>query len=86
MIKWKLMLTTLPFVVAALVLRAVLDYVVVFTPVVDFGDVALVLTGGVFLIGFMLSGTMSDFKESEKLPAELACSLETMEELSLIHI
>ena len=40
----------------------------------------LVLTGGIFLIGFMLAGTMSDYKESEKLPAELACTLEALEE------
>jgi hypothetical protein len=31
----------------------------------------------------MLAGTMSDYKESEKLPAELACTLETIEETML---
>ncbi len=46
----------------------------------EFSDIGLVLTGGVFLIGFMLSGTLADYKESEKIPAELACSFETLEE------
>src|SRR5262245_3721187 len=80
MLKWKLMITTLPFVAVVLVIRFVLDYVVKFPGVVEFSDVGMVLTGGVFLIGVMLSGTLSDYKESEKLPAEIACTLETIEE------
>lgn len=80
LVKWRLLVTTLPIVAAVAALRAALDLVLEFPGVVEFGDVALVLTGGVFLVGLMLSGTMADFKESEKLPAELACTLETMEE------
>ncbi len=80
LVKWRLLVTTLPIVAAVAALRAVLDLVLEFPGVVEFGDVALVLTGGVFLVGLMLSGTMADFKESEKLPAELACTLETVEE------
>jgi hypothetical protein len=36
------------------------------------------LAATVFLIGFLLSGVLSDYKESEKLPGELAVSLETL--------
>lgn len=37
------------------------------------------LVGGtIFLIGFLVSGVLSDYKESEKLPSELAASLRTM--------
>jgi hypothetical protein len=79
-IKWKLMLTTLPFVLVVVGLKAGLEYGAGFPGVVDFGEVGLVLTGGVFLIGFMLAGVMTDFKESEKIPADLACSLETIDE------
>ena len=32
----------------------------------------------VFLLGFLLNGVLSDFKESEKLPSELATSLEVL--------
>ncbi len=81
LLKWKLMLTTLPFVVAVTGLKLVLDYVVKFPGVVDFGDVGVVLTGGVFLTGFLLAGTMSDYKESEKLPGEVATTLEAMEDM-----
>ncbi len=80
MIKWKLMLTTVPFVAGALAFKWALGWGLGFPGVVDFADVGLVLTGGVFLVGFMLAGTMADFKESEKLPGELACQLETIED------
>jgi hypothetical protein len=80
MVKWKLMLTTLPYVAAVLAAKLVLSLVFNFKGVVEFSEVALVLTGGIFLVGFMLAGTMADFKESERLPAEIACTLESIEE------
>ncbi len=80
MIKWKLMLTTMPYVLVAMATKLGLTYAAHYTGTVEFSDVGLVLTGGVFLIGFMLAGTMADYKESEKIPAEIACTLETIEE------
>ena len=84
MIKWRLMVTTMPFVLAALGIKLVLRYGFGFEGIVEFSDIGVVLTGAVFLIGFMLGGTMADYKESEKLPGELACSLEALEEC-LLH-
>ena len=84
MIKWKLLLTTLPFVLVALAVKLVLRYVLQFEGIVEFSDIGVVLTGAVFLIGFMLSGTMADYKESEKLPGELACAIEGFED-DLVH-
>ncbi len=81
MIKWRLMLGTLPFVFGMTFLKYLLESVFHFDGMVDFGEVGIVLTAGVFLTGFMLAGTMSDYKESEKLPGELACTLETLEEV-----
>lgn len=80
MVKWKLMVSTLPFVVAAVACKLFLENVLEFDGIIDFADVGIVLNGGVFLIGFMLAGTMTDFKESERLPADMACSLEAIEE------
>lgn len=36
------------------------------------------VAGTIFLIGFLISGVLSDYKESEKLPSELAASLRTL--------
>ncbi|MBI5535533.1 MAG: hypothetical protein HY898_22575 [Deltaproteobacteria bacterium] len=81
MIKWKLVLTTLPLVALVVAAKIVMERGFGLHGWVEFGDVSAVLTAGAFLIGFMLAGTMSDFKESEKLPSELACTLETIEDL-----
>ncbi len=37
-----------------------------------------IVAADVFLMGFLLSGVLADFKESEKLPGEVAASLEIM--------
>jgi predicted membrane chloride channel (bestrophin family) len=37
-----------------------------------------IIAANVFLLGFLLSGVLADYKESERLPGELAASLETM--------
>jgi hypothetical protein len=36
------------------------------------------VAGTIFLIGFLISGVLSDFKESEKIPSELAASMKNM--------
>lgn len=43
-----------------------------------------VIAANVFVLGFLLAGTLSDYKESERLPAELASSIETMTDECLI--
>jgi hypothetical protein len=36
------------------------------------------VAGTIFLIGFLISGVLTDYKESEKIPSELAASLKTL--------
>lgn len=36
------------------------------------------VAGTIFLIGFLISGVLSDYKESEKIPSELAASLRAL--------
>ena len=36
------------------------------------------VAGNIFLIGFLLAGTLSDYKESERIPGELAARAETI--------
>jgi hypothetical protein len=37
-----------------------------------------VVASTIFLLGFLLNGVLTDFKESEKISAELATSLQTL--------
>jgi hypothetical protein len=42
------------------------------------------VAGNIFLLGFLLSGVLSDFKEAEKLPVELTASLESISDEFII--
>ena len=42
------------------------------------------VAGNIFLLGFLLSGVLSDFKEAEKLPVELTASLESIADEFLV--
>jgi hypothetical protein len=45
-----------------------------------------IVAANVFLMGFLLSGVLNDYKESERLPGELAASLEVfVDEAAAIH-
>ena len=84
MVKWKLMLTTLPITLFILLLKFGITHGLQYEGLVKFSEIGIVITGGVFLIGFMLAGTIADYKESEKIPSELACAIETIEDTILL--
>lgn len=84
MLKWKLMLTTLPVVVAVTAVKAGLEFGAGWSGAVDFADVGVVVTAGVFLTGFLLAGTIADYKEAEKLPSQIATTLEVLEEILVL--
>jgi hypothetical protein len=45
-----------------------------------------VVAATVFLLGFLLAGTVADYKESERIPGDLAASLETCaDEFLIVH-
>lgn len=79
-VKWKLMLTTLPITLAIIALKFGIVYGLHYDGLVKFSEIGIVVTGGIFLVGFMLAGTIADYKESEKIPGELACTLEAIED------
>ncbi len=78
------MITTLPVVVAVSAAKALLEFGFNWPGAVEFADVGVVLTAGVFLTGFLLTGTMADYKEAEKLPGEVASTLELLEEIMVL--
>lgn len=46
---------------------------------ISVGPLITAFVGGViFIIAFILSGTLSDYKEAEKIPGELAASIKTL--------
>jgi hypothetical protein len=83
--KWRLAFKVLPFVAAAMVLKFALhrlDWEVISLNALLPG----LLAATVFLLGFLISGVLSDYKESEKLPGELAVSLGVLaDELGIAH-
>jgi branched-subunit amino acid transport protein AzlD len=83
--RWRLAFKVLPFVAAAgagKLLFTELGWESVSLNPLYTGLVA----GNVFLLGFLLAGTLADYKESEKLPGELAASVETIaDECSILY-
>jgi predicted membrane chloride channel (bestrophin family) len=81
--RWKLALKTIPFVVVIILVKFAIHY---------FGYEFLtlnslftaIISANIFLIGFLISGTLVDYKESEKLPGDLSASIETMADEGLI--
>lgn len=75
--RWGLAARTLPLVVVILLFKLAVHYL-------GYEFLALsslftaVVSANIFLIGFLLSGVLADHKESEKIPGDLAASLETL--------
>ncbi|MEP6796152.1 MAG: hypothetical protein ABJB16_17620 [Saprospiraceae bacterium] len=86
LVKWRLMLLTFPITLIVVLLKIGIVQWLHFDGIVNFSEIGLVITGGIFLIGFMLAGTLSDYKESEKIPSEIACTIESIEDtVTLAH-
>lgn len=73
-------MTTLPITVIIVIVKIGIMYGLHYDGLVKFSEIGIVVSGGIFLVGFMLAGTIADYKESEKVPAEMACILETIED------
>lgn len=81
--RWKIAVKVVPFVVGIVFLKFLAHY---------FGYEFLslnslftaIISANIFLIGFLISGTLVDYKESEKLPGDLSASLETMADEGMI--
>jgi len=75
--KWAIAVKIMPLVILVAILKyvshrnglEVMELNALFTSLV---------AGTIFLIGFLISGVLSDYKESEKLPSELSASIKTL--------
>jgi len=70
-----LLVKALPVAILVMVLRFVLHDVLDINGIMGFGDAAAVLTGTALIIGLMLAGVISDYKEAEKLPGVIGGSM-----------
>jgi hypothetical protein len=75
--KWYLALKVIPFVLAFVVLKLVV-HLLSWEPF-ELGPVLTSLIAAtVFLLGFLIAGTLADYKESERMPGEISAIFETM--------
>jgi hypothetical protein len=77
MYRWRIPLQTAGSVIAILIAKVIIeqqqwDFIEINTL---FGSV---IAGGIFLISMILAGTMSDYKECERIPAEIVSALENI--------
>jgi len=74
---WSIAVRVAPFIVATALAKLAMHRL-------GWDDVELntlhsgLVAGNIFLIGFLLSGTLSDYKESERIPTEVAARAETI--------
>jgi hypothetical protein len=75
--KWKLALKVTPIVFCIILLKLVAHWYgwEFLTLNSLFGAI---ISANVFLVGFLISGVLVDYKEAEKIPGELSCSLEVL--------
>jgi len=75
--RWRIAIQTLPVVIILVIIKAAISYFDL-----DFITVSPLFTsmvaGGIFLFSLILAGTLSDYKESERLPAEFAASCDSI--------
>lgn len=75
--RWKIALETLGIVAVLVVIKAIVQYygieMVGLNPLFT-----SIIGGGIFLFGLILAGTLADYKESEKVPAEIVAACESI--------
>ncbi len=86
MTKWGLIFKAFGITLALLVVRLVFDYLNF-----DVLSVTTLITafigGAIFTIAIIFAGTLTDYKESEKIPSEIAASIRTFySDLDLIRV
>lgn len=81
--RWKLAVETAPYVAVIIIVKFIIHYLGYEFLTLNSLFTAII-SANIFLIGFLISGVLVDYKESEKLPGDLSASLETMADEGLI--
>lgn len=83
--KWKLTLRVLRITLGITIIKLLIHYTnLEFLPLSSL--FTAIISANIFLISFLITGVLSDYKESEKLPGELAVSLTAItDEMAIIY-
>ena len=85
-IKWKILLQVIPIIAVILLIKTLFHHYGL--EMMELNALFTSLVGAtIFLIGFLISGVLSDYKESEKIPGEITTSLKNIldDSLTLKH-
>lgn len=85
-IKWKILLQVIPIIAFILLIKTLFHHYEL--EMMELNALFTSLVGAtIFLIGFLISGVLSDYKESEKIPGEITTSLKNIldDSLTLKH-
>ncbi len=86
MTKWGLIFKALGITLALLVVRLVFDYLK-FDVLSVTNLITAFIGGAIFTIAIIFAGTLADYKESERIPGEIATSVRTLySDFSLVRI
>lgn len=75
--RWNIAIRTIPIVAIVVLLKFIMHALDIQFLTLNSLFTAII-SANIFLIGFLISGTLVDYKESEKLPGDLAAALESM--------
>ncbi|NTW69067.1 MAG: hypothetical protein HGB23_04380 [Chlorobiaceae bacterium] len=76
--RFKLLLPSLVVVIVVIAVKLSVHYILGFTGYIKFSDIGVLLGAGVFFSSILVNGVMADFKESEKIPANMCGNLENI--------
>ena len=81
--KWGVLIKIIPLLILILVAKILVDYYNL-----EFLELNSLFTSlvaaTIFLIGFLISGVLSDYKESERIPSDLTASLKNLQDDALM--
>lgn len=82
-LKWGILIKIMPLLILILVAKILVDYYNL-----EFLELNSLFTSlvaaTIFLIGFLISGVLSDYKESERIPSDLTASLKNLQDDALM--
>jgi hypothetical protein len=72
--RWSLLLKTIPFIIIILIVKYLIDFFNY--DILQFSALfTAIISANIFLISFLISGVLSDYKESEKIPSDMASAI-----------